>query len=90
MVSNVRFYSFKNFISIKLHHFGFVNVFGIVGVLFYYRKRLFMGSLLYALVSYFLWIFRIGYPSKSNITNRIFVDVIHIQDSNVNDNQMVK
>ena len=91
MVSNVRFYSFKEFHFHQTAPFRALLMFlALLVFLFYYPEEVIYGFfVLYALVSYFLWIFRIGYPSKSNITNKDeHSSMLSIsQDSNVNDNQ---
>lgn len=68
MVSNVKFYSFKEFHFHQTAPFRALLVFlGVLILLFYYPEFvLYSFFALYTIVSYVFWIFRIGYRTKPN------------------------
>lgn len=91
MVSNVRFYSFKEFHFHQTAPFRALLMFlALLVFLFYYPEEVIYGFfVLYTIISYFLWIFRIGYSAKSKTANKdeSLSTLPLSQDSDVNDNQ---
>lgn len=67
MVSNVKFYSFKEFHFLQTARFRALLLFlALFVLLFYYPEEVLFGFfVIYTLVSYLFWIFRIGYRPKA-------------------------
>lgn len=77
MVSNVKFYSFKEFHFHQTAPFRALLVFlGILILLFYYPEFVLYGFFaLYTLISYFFWIFRIGYCRSTKCDEQSSLDI---------------
>lgn len=67
MVSNVKFYSFKEFHFLQTARFRALLLFlALFVLLFYYPEEIIYGFfVVYTVVSYIFWIFRIGYKKAS-------------------------
>jgi CDP-diacylglycerol--serine O-phosphatidyltransferase len=91
MVSNVRFYSFTEFHFHQTAPFRALLMFlALLVFLFYYPEEVIYGFfVLYTLISYFLWIFRIGYRGKIKAADKAEPSpaLTLPLDSNINDNQ---